>query len=240
MRKTFSIIITLVITLAVVGGSVWLYKLFNPNDTTQEPPTGNMQINTEYWKNISWASYGDSITQQGGWQDEVVNMLGIKRQVNLGVGATLISNSGSRPMCSAERLQQIKNADPELLTIFGGINDSGSNVAIGKYNGDLATFKGGYSYIIEYLQEWKPTMDIVLIVPHNCYAMVNNFSVYQNAVRQIANHYELPYIDLAVDGGINDENYTEYLVDGVHLTESGKTLIGRIIAEKINEIKGNN
>ena len=45
------------------------------------------------WTGKKWASYGDSITEIGGWQDYITDYFGFSQHYNCGIGSTTFTKS---------------------------------------------------------------------------------------------------------------------------------------------------
>jgi lysophospholipase L1-like esterase len=176
------------------------------------------------WKGKKLLTYGDSLTAFGGWQDQVKNVMELKSYVNLGHNGSSVATPPPHsyyfpsPFCEPDRIYKIKKADPDVITLFGGANDIllrqwlavkiGTSAELSKDISlkDTYTFYGAYSYLIETLLKWKPTLKILIIVQYPFYKFIEeNFESYfdyveqtaiiRQATKEIADYYGLPYVD---------------------------------------------
>ena len=114
---------------------------------------------TVSWAGKTWATYGDSITQNGGWQDYITEYFGFARHDNCGIGSSTFIQSDlvwyANPdgtynsrygflgvteapegtteheayLCSEDRIQTQLDPDLDLVLIMGGTNDAGITVS---------------------------------------------------------------------------------------------------------------
>ena len=199
-----------------------------------------------------WVSLGDSITNRATWQHHLYNKYGLIH-TNCGQGSTCLAGQGTAslpPFWHADRMSAVKAADPDIVTILGGANDLVSQIQIGDNtqfsaalaNKDKNTFIGAYSYIIETLLTWKPTLKIVILGTtwaHNDgvdYSDTLTYTDYSNASRQVAEYYGLPFVDLHGKCGFNkftmeDAPFNIYSTDHIHPNYEG----GKVIASYVDE-----
>ncbi|MGI6635854.1 MAG: SGNH/GDSL hydrolase family protein [Christensenellales bacterium] len=199
-----------------------------------------------------WASLGDSITAQETWQPVVASELGLIH-TNCGIGSTALAGPGRTAFWQAVRLDAVKAANPDVVTILGGANDlTNVNITIGTEaeftkalgNKDRNTFMGAYSYIIETLLTWKPTLSIVILGTtwaHNDGLDVRpsgstlTYTDYSNASKAVAAYYGLPFVDLHAQAGFNKftmgpSPYNVYSADQIHPNgEGGKRIASLVI-----------
>lgn len=127
--------------------------------------SGNSGV-TVTWYGKKWVSYGDSITQMGGWQDYITEYFGFAEHVECGIGSSTFTKSDlvwyANPdgsynsrygflgvteapegtteheayLSSADRINTQVPADADLVLINGGTNDAG--VTVGAPLGDLS------------------------------------------------------------------------------------------------------
>lgn len=155
-----------------------------------------------------FTSYGDSLTAQAMWQSHVTSYFNLSH-INLGIGSTSVAYVADREatyLCftNATRIQTIKNSNPDIIAFLGGTNDAHLLTPVGtsaEYSKslaskDLTTFKGGLSYLIQTLLLWKPTLEIVIASPMQSVYMTNPYPTYVNAIKEVAEYYALPFINL--------------------------------------------
>lgn len=193
-----------------------------------------------------FTSYGDSIAAQGAWQPYVVSDLGVIH-TNLGIGSTTLAYvavwEATLPcFVNAARIQAIKDSNPDVITIMGGANDLARAVPIGTDaefsaaigSKDLATFKGAYSFLIETLLAWKPTLEIILMTMYG--SGYNTYPTYNAAALAAASFYALPCIDLAKESGISPFNIAIYTTDNIHPNDAGGKRIANMVIEKMRAL----
>lgn len=207
------------------------------------------------WYGKIWAGLGDSLTAQIwsglSWSPAVEAATGLEFK-NCGVGGSCLAGNSNDAFW--KRLTDVENYNPDLVTILGGANDLYSNIPLGDTNEldkaiaqkDCTTFIGAYSYIIETLLTWKPTLRLVLMTPS--YAHTNGtdhtpgigltYKDYADAVITVAEYYGLPVVDLYRNMGINkltqDSTYTNG--DTIHWNARGSAIAAALITAKLNEI----
>ena len=199
----------------------------------------------------SFTSYGDSITYQNMWQPYVVDYFNFKH-TNLGIGSTTVTYLEDKeeryPSFTNEaRISAIKESNPDIITILGGTNDCHYQAVIGddsefgkKLNEkDKATFKGAYSFLIETLLNWKPSLKIVLLTPMQTsytYSYNKKYYDYAKAVKDIALYYAIPIIDTYSESNISYFNNAMYTKDGIHPNEEGGKNIANLVIDKFKSI----
>ena len=211
-------------------------------------------IETGFLKGKKWASLGDSITYQEKWQPYVADMIGLV-QTNCGIGSTYLAGNSSSAFWQDSRLNTVKNANPDFVTILGGANDLTVPNPIGTEaeftkalaDKDKTTFIGAYSYIIENLLTWKPTLQIIILGTtwaHNDGLSLDKgmtYTEYSDACKKVAEYYGLPFVDLHANLGFNKftmgaSPYNIYSNDYIHPNELGGKKIASMVIAKIKEI----
>lgn len=203
---------------------------------------GGWGENASTWNGKKWISYGDSITNNGGWQALVAPKLGLAH-TNMGVSSSSISNhtDWATPMCDDSRIDAIP-LDTNVITIMGGTNDWHYGMPIGtSADTGKATFWGAYKYIIERIINRIPNCRIILMCPpfgfyKNGQNQLNTIGLttadYGNAVKEIGKYYSLPVLDVRGDMGVNKFNALTYLQDEtttVHMTTNGNKRLAGLV-----------
>lgn len=217
-NKTINGIFSLLLVFIVVAGCFGVTALLLNEKETESPPNTNAQI--------TWVSYGDSLTEGGHWQAPIKDYFGFNH-INLGSsGAPMALISGrENAMTNTPRMQAILNANPDVITIWAGANDVGpgilsdtSELTKTLHQKNKTTFIGGYSYLIETLKEWKPTLKIIIVVqyywnddwPNEQWA-IDRMTLMREQTFALCDYYNLPYVDgedLEVDGRLHISNTT--------------------------------
>lgn len=220
-------------------------------------PYGYKVINTylpndDYGASLRWTSYGDSLTFRNNWQPWVLSKLSNLIHTNLGIGSTTMAYIGDREaqypcFVNEARIQAIKDANPDILTVFGGTNDCHLYVPLGTdaqfttalASKDKTTFKGAFSFLIETLLAWKPTLKIIVMTPiQGIYdnAKTANYKAFAEASKAVADFYSLNFVDFHGRSGISDITASTFLTsDQIHPNVlGGKRLANLMIPEFIN------
>lgn len=159
----------------------------------------------------------------------------------------------------------IRNIDPatvDYYIIAYGLNDyfSGAPIAVsGSDTFDPHGYTGALNNALELLKGASPNAQFLLISPTYCQFYEDGYMVtdsnmrdygqgtlsdYANACRNVAEMKGTLYIDAYTTMGINIYTAEEYLEDGVHLTEAGRTLYARAVSSCLKygepgEVSGN-
>ena len=203
-----------------------------------------------YGKTIAF--FGDSITYQYLWEPYVLTDVG-GTGVNCGFSSTPLSGTDANAFWQTTRLDAVKAADPDVVTILGGANDLTLNPVIGTSanlaNKDTDTFIGAYSYIINNLLTWKPSLKIIILSTtwaHNDgadYSQTVTYGDFAAACKKVAEYYHLPYVDLYNESGfnaytMNSSPYNIYSADHIHPNTAGAKIIAAMVIQKIREVFG--
>ena len=159
-------------------------------------------------------------------------------------------------------IRNVNPADVDYYIIAYGLNDyfSGAPIAVsGGDHYDPHGYTGALYNALELLKGASPNAQFLLISPTYCqffffFYMVTDSNMrnygqgtltdYANACRNVAEMSNTLYIDAYSTMGINIYTAEEYLEDGVHLTEAGRTLYARAVSSclkygKPGEVSGN-
>lgn len=200
--------------------------------------------NVEQYKGLKWVSFGDSITAQGTWQPIVADFFELEH-VNCGIGSTCLGGATEETdlprFWQDVRLDAVKAEDPDVVTILGGANDLFSYIQVGTTDEfdkaleekDKGTFLGAYSYIIENLLTWKPSLKIVILTTTFAHNNVDKsgqcYTDFADASREIANYYGLLCADLFRKTGFNKLTQSTYTKDGIHPNDLGGERIAHVV-----------
>lgn len=129
------------------------------------------------------------------------------------------------------------------LLINYGTNDYGFVIEMGKDTDAVkTTFKGALNYSLNKLTTDYPNLKIIMLTP--MYAPTSltknakgyTMTDYVEAIKTIANKYNIPVIDLHKGMGINENNYTDLYWDNLHPLEATHTKIGDYVAQSMGGI----
>lgn len=192
---------------------------------------------------------GDSITAGAGSSDKentcFVALMQKKYGAvsrNYGIGGTRIARKAT-PSENAEfdldfcgRFNEMDD-DADMVFVFGGTNDFGHGDApIGSFTDKTPyTFYGALHTLFTGLINKYPTSKICVITPlHRLDENGSNSKLidFVKAIREVAEFYSLPVLDLYANFGINPQipvMMETYMPDGLHPNDNGY----EIIAEKV-------
>jgi lysophospholipase L1-like esterase len=189
---------------------------------------------------------GDSLSAVDRWAYMLDQYFYIPSRINLAASGTKMSTDTMGKATRAEITTKT-----QLATILSGTNDCGWSVPVGTVRAigstyDTSTYAGAYQTCVENLYAKNPNMRIIIIVSPRAwypagsdtsnptYEVTNTkLAPYQQVARDIAQLYGLPCIDTPNVMGVNDKNYTNWLVDNLHFNSYGYEKLGRRLAEFI-------
>ena len=199
---------------------------------------------------------GDSITEGAGTSspDRMFTML-IEREYgaicqNYGIGGTRIARQKTpteekwdRDFIS--RVPEMDN-DADIVVVFGGTNDFGHGDApLGTMSDRTPyTFYGALHCLYTALIEKYPGVPIVVLTPlhritediptgDNKPAPVGTLKEYVNIIREVAEYYSLPVLDLFKESGLQPKIpviQQKYVPDGLHPNDAGNEILAHKIA----------
>lgn len=149
-------------------------------------------------------------------------------------------------------LKSLDFTEVDVITLAYGTNDYLNNRTIDNSKSPLdnATTLGALRYAIGRIQEYYPHVRIIVMSPPFCYTMspfneqqtcdelnFGNGTLFDYAAnyKQIAADYNVEFVDVLNDSGMNKNNIENYVVDGVHLSSTGKTLVAELLANQIKQ-----
>lgn len=196
---------------------------------------------------------GDSITEGCGVADQSNNFInrigraGECREVkNYGIGGTRIARQTNptnerwdKDFCL--RVEEL-DEDADVVVVFGGTNDFGHGDApLGSFEDrTVYTFYGACHYLMNRLHERFPGKPIVICTPIHRLTEDNTrgdgnkayhyapLSVYVNIIKEVAEYYALPVLDLWAVSGIQpkvDIIREKFCPDGLHPNDAGHGLL---------------
>lgn len=196
---------------------------------------------------------GDSITEGVGvsssdktYHSVLKEAAGLREAKNYGISGTryarqqVIKDEYVDTNSFCERFLKMDD-DADIVVVFGATNDYGHGDApLGKFTDRTPdTFYGACHYLFSGLIRKYLGKTIVIMTPthrpgeENITAHSNLFA-FINAIREVAEYYALPLLDLYATSGIQPEIKEireAYIPDGVHLNDEGH----KIIADKLKK-----
>ena len=199
---------------------------------------------------------GDSITEGAGTSshDKMFTML-IEREYgaicqNYGIGGTRIARQKTpteekwdRDFIS--RVPEMDN-DADIVVVFGGTNDFGHGDApLGTMSDRTPyTFYGALHCLYTALTEKYPDVPVVILTPlhrlnedspkgDNKPEPVGTLKEYVNIIREVAEYYSFPVLDLYKESGLQPKVpviQQKYIPDGLHPNDVGNEILAHKIA----------
>ena len=144
----------------------------------------------------------------------------------------------TRIMDTLELLENTNFSEVDYATVQFGANDYLQGVPIGSIAGDRYTYMGAYRIFIETLLEAYPNIKILIVSTPMIFDAPPKgieMSDYVQATKEVAAHFNLPYLDNFTNAGINNYNRYEFFgpTDGVHPNNTGLAHLGNRIASAI-------
>ncbi len=140
----------------------------------------------------------------------------------------------------------------DVIVVFGGTNDYGhGDTALGFMEDRTTdTFYGSLHCLYLSLQEKYPNAKIVVMTPlhrdnenmvYNGFHVrtVGNLETYVNIIKEVAESYQLPILDLYHDCEINpniQSHKERYVPDGLHPNDSGHEILYHTLRDFLKEI----
>lgn len=188
----------------------------------------------------------DHTSQDWAWPAYMGQLCGFETVTNVGKNAATICLNDDG-ISFVERCRDI--VDQDFITVFGGINDYDQGLPLGELDSkDVRTVSGGLRDVIQTLAAHNPDATIVILTPMKENKFVptgtrNSAGLleidYVNTIKQVADHYSLPVLDLYTSGNIGV--FLDPLVgpagltaDRLHPTPKGYRRLARQIAAFIN------
>lgn len=174
---------------------------------------------------------------------------------NAGVsGSHITKGTAGRTDSFAERVDSIKGQD--LVTIYGGVNDFLFDSPLGVMTDEATTqttFYGALKYLVTRLTFNNPDAKLLFITPMKADKYGGTYDVngnvrknsvnateedYVNAIKEVANYYSIPVLDLFHNGNLNPyiPAQNTMTVDGLHPNEKGAQRLAKTIAHAINNL----
>lgn len=189
------------------------------------------------------SAIGDSITYAQTYA-AVLDMLPEINVKNYGICATQVAG-----LADSSFVNRTKNVrfNSDYILVFGGTNDYMGDKAMCNPLGmpdstDTITYFGAYNAMIKNLKKYNPKSKIVIVTPirRKNWDMPNDYGLglqhYALATKMIAEQNGLPCIDLFNEPSC-DFTGTDILIDGIHPSIKGHTVIATVIYQQLYAMK---
>ncbi len=162
--------------------------------------------------------------------------------LNAGIGGNTILNLLARWKKDCINLQ------PDILTIYVGINDCWRNYYEQPSGVEVELYEKAYRIILEEVKNKLPATKVIIMGSHVCHGwetdaiyeeLSEGIAVNRAIAKKLAEEYEHAYIDVQ---DIFDEAHTKapaehWTVDGIHPTPAGHRLIANAWIKVYKEIR---
>lgn len=215
--------------------------------TTYEPYTYGLPPVTNVFAGKKWNALGDSMTNNAGYKELVKKYLEIGTLVNYGIGGTELVANNEYGSSMLNRIDAM-DADADIITILGGINDFRKNeLSIGTIADSPTTVSlyGGMRGICQKLIDRYPGKMIFIISPiqmggsgvtsEGLNGLGQHLLLYRNVMKEVAELYGIPFIDLTSQSGITQRNISSYTTDSLHPNSAGSSRMAALIIEGLRK-----
>ncbi len=202
-------------------------------------------------------TWGDNGCGAGGpaisWTAHLGELLGGATVENFGVKGSRLAIKADRDDSFVERLDGVE-AGADVYLLFGGVNDFSRNVPLGQMGStDPHEFYGALDVLVRGLVAKSPEARLVVMTPCKTSGIAakdipgsfeeNHLGLtqlpYVEAVREVADRYSVPVIDLYASSGISPylpEHRQRYMPDGLHYSPDGYERLARRIAAGLRTV----
>ncbi len=202
-------------------------------------------------------TWGDNGCGAGGpaisWTAHLGALLGGATVENFGVKGSRLAIKADRDDSFVERLGGVE-AGADVYLLFGGVNDFSRNVPLGQMGStDPHEFYGALDVLVRGLVAKSPEARLVVMTPCKTSGIAakdipgsfeeNHLGLtqlpYVEAVREVADRYSVPVIDLYASSGISPylpEHRQRYMPDGLHYSPDGYERLARRIAAGLRTV----
>lgn len=206
---------------------------FDSAESETAKPSGDIVV----FPKSTYITFGDSITYGADFTRQysqmdypyptlVSNTLSLKSFNNYAIsGSTIATDVDDLPSIYHQCLNA--SADADIVSVLGGVNDYNRSVELGTISDNSkTTFYGSLNSIVSLLLEKYPDAFIFLMTPYkeDCYHQFSctesnsagyNLEDYANAVKDVAELYNIPVLDMYNEGQYELEMYNPNS-DGIH------------------------
>lgn len=135
-------------------------------------------------------------------------------------------------------LEKIDFSKVEVVVLEQGTNDRLQNVpAKTDFSFYENSYEGALNTVISVLKRKNPEVKVVVVSPGYVYdedgSMPDNIEEYLAVGRAVTESNGGIFVDFYNNGGINEDNYSEYLFDGLHTNAAGNRILAELIYQAI-------
>lgn len=190
------------------------------------------------------AGYVPNASLNGGWPTILSQNVGIT-VYNEGVSSATIQNGSANDSISfVNRSATIDFSRANDVVIFGGTNDFAQNLPIGNISDNTPnSLYGAMNIIFSKIYASNPNAKVYIVLPMwraritggnvDVETTPNSIGLllkdYCEALKNVANKYNVPYLDAYHNMGINSINSTNWLSDGLHPNDVGYAHLAKLI-----------
>lgn len=140
-----------------------------------------------------------------------------------------------------EVIREVDFENVDYVIVSYGLNDYFSDVPIYPQEYfDLTSFVGALRHGVHKLKEEYPHLKFILTSPTYCgwFEGERQFGLddYVEAARGVSQEYDTYFLDMYHALGDNPEEKSQYLEDGVHLTDEGLTVYANCVIDFLNSL----
>lgn len=207
-------------------------------------PTPKPVVKKSIWKGKKWYAIGDSITRQNTYTKYLDRYCKFKRYYNAGQSGKCMTD-----MTAKLAVEPLTGYD--LVTVFAGTNDFGFNTPLGTMQDtpDVRSFYGDTKRLIEAIKAQNPNIKIVFFTPikrgstttrpayNTANAVGCTLENYVNAVIEVCNYYQIPYLDLFRCSEFNENTFTKLTKDNLHPNNRGGKSLAKQMKVYLEDLK---
>lgn len=214
--------------------------------TTYEGWNNNTDYNTTIGSNAVYYTSSKLDDVNKTYWKQTVDELDLNLCVNNSwSGSRVTTTSGETAAGCMKRTENLHNdnekINPDIIVVYIGINDFNANVTLGnykdvsdfydektkKYTGDTTIFSEAYAMMIHnIINNYKDAkVYICTLLPNGTNTNYTLLKEYNAMIRKIANEFKCGIIDFYNDSKITSDNYTTYMIDGLHPNEKGHDMM---------------
>lgn len=230
--------------ISFMGDSITTYEGWN-NNTSYNSTIGS---NAVYYN----SSKLDNVDKT--YWKQTVDELDLNLCVNNAWSGSRVTTTGGTTAAGCmERTSNLHNdnkkINPDIIVVYIGINDFNANVTLGnykdvddiydeskeEYKGDTTIFSEAYAMMIhKIINNYEDAkVYVCTLLPNGNNKNYTLLKEYNDMIRQIADEFKCGIIDFYEDSKITADNYTNYMLDGLHPNEEGHDLMTACINERL-------